>query len=97
MLAESLVEWVCQLLAEGRLSQRSIALLTGVSRGTVGAIARGVRPLGLRPKYADDDPLRPSGPPARCRGCGGMVYMPCQLCRVRAARALERRLKTLSA
>jgi hypothetical protein len=97
MLAESLVERVCQLLADGKLSQRQIALLTGVSRGIVGALARGVRPRGLRPKCADDDPLRPSGPPARCRGCGGMVYMPCQLCRVRAARAVARRLKTLSA
>jgi hypothetical protein len=92
MLAESLVAHVAELLADGRISQRRIARLTGVSRGTVGAIARGRRPLDLRPKCADEESFRPLGPPARCRGCGGKVYMPCQLCRVRALAAIERRL-----
>ena len=95
MLAESLVDQVFRLLTEGRMSQRKIALRTGVSRGIVCAIARGTRPLDLRPKCADDDPDRPLGPPARCRGCGGMVYMPCRLCRVRAILAVESRLAKL--
>jgi hypothetical protein len=92
MLAESLVAHVAELLADGRISQRRFARLTGVSRGTVGAIALGRRPLDLRPKCADEDSFRPLGPPARCRGCGGKVYMPCQLCRVRAVVAIEQRL-----
>jgi hypothetical protein len=83
MLAESRVEQVAELLTDGRLSQRTIARLTGISRGTVGAIARGSRPCHLRRKYDDDDLFRPLGPPVRCRGCGGRVQMPCLLCRVR--------------
>ncbi len=94
MLAESLVDQVFRLLSEGQMSQRKIALLTGVSRGIVGAIARGRRRLDLRPKCADDDD-RPLGPPTRCRGCGGMVYMPCRLCRIRAILAIENRLAKL--
>src|ERR1700731_3679163 len=92
MLAESLVAHVAELLADGRISQRKIARLTGVSRGTVGAIARGRRPLDLRPKGPDEVFSRPLAPPIRCRGCGGKVYMPCLLCRVRALAAIERRL-----
>ncbi len=65
MLAEPLVERVFRMLSEGRVSQRRIASFTGVSRGTVGAIARGRRRLDLRPKCADADPLRPLGPPAQ--------------------------------
>ncbi len=67
MLAESLVAHVAELLADGRISQRRIARLTGVSRGTVGAIARGRRPLDLRPKCADEDSFRPLGPLPRLR------------------------------
>jgi transcriptional regulator with XRE-family HTH domain len=89
MLAESRVDQVAELLIDGGLSQRKIAQLTGISRGTVGAIARGTRPRHLRPKYADDDLYRPLGPPVRCRGCGGKVQMPCLLCRVRALSAIE--------
>jgi len=43
MLSPAEVEEVRRLLAEGRLSQRQIARLTGISRGTVGAIAQGKR------------------------------------------------------
>jgi hypothetical protein len=78
------------MLAEGDLSQRRIAERTGVSRGTVGAIA-----LGRRPDHEDrrqarcggfstaDDFSSPSRPPERCPECGGMVQMPCLACRVR--------------
>jgi hypothetical protein len=72
------------MLAEGELSQRKIAQRTGVSRGTVGAIA-----LEKRPDYEDRrqtvrgdfPPL--SGAPQRCPACGGMVQMPCLACHVR--------------
>lgn len=73
-----------RMLAQGE-SQRKIAERTGVSRGTVGAIA-----LGRRPDYEDRRKARrgdfapPAGPPRRCPGCGGMVLMPCLLCHVRA-------------
>jgi hypothetical protein len=78
------------LLVEGELSQRKIAERVGVSRGTVAAIA-----LGRRPDYADrrqagcgsfspaGEFVPPSGPAQRCPGCGGMVQMPCLVCRVR--------------
>ena len=39
MIATTVVDEVRRLLREGRLSQRSIALRIGVSRGTVNAIA----------------------------------------------------------
>jgi transcriptional regulator with XRE-family HTH domain len=88
MIAPSVVQEVRRLLAEGNFSQRRIAKLTGISRGTVGAIAAGRRPdyESLRPTANDELP-EPSGPPQRCPGCGGMVYLPCRLCRTRALRA----------
>ncbi len=88
MLAASMVAEIRRLLGEDELSQRKIARLTGVSRGTVDAIAAGRRPDYGPRKPADDEPQRPSGPPRRCETCGGTVYMPCRLC------ALRRRLDT---
>lgn len=83
MLAPSIVAKIRCLLAEDKLSQRKIAKLTGISRGTVGAIARGRRPdYQQRPK-TNDESDRPSGPPQRCGTCGGMVHMPCRLCGLR--------------
>ena len=68
-------------------SQRKIAVLVGVSRGTVGTIASGRRRYGdASPDPCDNVPEEPSGPPARCPGCGGLVYMPCLLCRLRKQR-----------
>ncbi|MGQ9576469.1 MAG: helix-turn-helix domain-containing protein [Thermoguttaceae bacterium] len=87
MLDPLVVDFVRRLLAEGKWSMRKIARMTGVSRGTVSAIAHGKRP-DRRPRTEQDDLLeRPSGPMERCPGCGGMVQMPCRLCRVRAWRA----------
>jgi hypothetical protein len=82
MLAPAVVDEIRSLLAAGALSQRKIAKRVGVGRGTVNAIALGRRPgVQLGP---DGGFLAPSGPPARCPGCGGMVQMPCLLCYVRA-------------
>ena len=77
-----------RLLAEGRLSQRRIAELTGVSRTFVHFVRHGRlrKPLSARRKQAD----APS-PPERCPGCGAMVTMPCVACRVRAYVAEARR------
>ena len=88
MIAPSVVQEVKRLLAEGNLSQRKIARMTGISRGTVGAIAGGKRQDYVAlPRAAGDDPAQPTGPPQRCPGCGGMVYMPCRLCQARALKA----------
>jgi hypothetical protein len=93
MLARSIIAEVDRLLQEGKLSHRRIALRTGVSRGTVSAIASGRR--GLHGKEADSErpnPLSPLGPPLRCPGCGFLVYMPCLVCRARASRHAQRML-----
>ena len=86
MIDRNLVAEIERLLASGAHSQRAIAKLAGVSRGSVASIASGKRrtnDVASETRY--DGPAEPSGPPARCRGCGGMVYMPCLLCRLRKA------------
>jgi hypothetical protein len=90
MLAQALVDEIRRLLDEKRLSQRQIARSTGVSRGTIGRIASGTR-LDRQPQDTDDRSLIPTGPPQRCAGCGGLVYMPCLLCTIRARAAQSRK------
>lgn len=83
MLDQGLVDEIRRLLAAGQWSMRKVARELRVSRGTVGAIAHGRR-LDRLPRTADDDLLlMPLGPLRRCPGCGGMVHLPCLLCRVR--------------
>lgn len=93
MLAPGKVLEVQKLLAAGLLSQRKIARTLGVSRATVSAIASGKRPdyeARMRARAAEFEPL---GPIERCVTCGGRVYMPCHLCRVRKFKAEQDRLK----
>jgi hypothetical protein len=92
MIAPEMVLEVRRLLATGTLSQRKIARLTNISRATISAIASGKRP-DYEPRPRDDEPDRPIGPPIRCPSCGGRVYLPCRLCRIRAIkrRELERK------
>jgi transcriptional regulator with XRE-family HTH domain len=85
MIAQQIAEQIEQMLAAGAMSQREIAAVAGVSRGTVRGIATGKR---RRPKAAeplDNYLLAPDGPPERCPDCGGMVYLPCRLCETRKA------------
>ena len=89
MIEPSVVEEVRRLLAEGKLSQRKIARHIGISRATVGAIASGKRPDYTPRPRSEDDLYQPSGPPARCPGCGGVVYLPCRLCHVRETKRKE--------
>jgi len=90
MLAPHLVEEVRRLLEAGKLSRRKIARLTGVSRGTVGLIAADKRRDPVHEARPWDVELdQPLEPPERCPSCGGWVYMPCRLCRMR--RFLEKR------
>ena len=90
MISEDTVNEIKRLLAEGRLSQRKIARMTGVSRGTVGAIANGRRCDRPRLPVDGDDEGEPTGPPERCPKCGAMVYPPCRLCRLREVVARRR-------
>ena len=89
MIAEKIVADVRRLLDEGTHSQRKIAQLAGISRGSVGAIASGKRPDYETPPEEDDE--ESTGPPERCQNCGGMAYMPCRLCRTRKTIAKSRR------
>jgi hypothetical protein len=91
MIPQSLVEEVRRLLTQPGVSQRRIAILTGVSRASVGAIAAGRRPdYPVRCNPDDSFEDIPRGPAERCHTCGGMVYMPCRLCRVRTIKSKER-------
>ncbi len=87
MITARVVDEVRRLLARGELSQRKIARLLGISRGTVGEIASGRRPdyEALRRDRAEEEPAPPAGPPRRCPDCGGMVAMPCLACSTVAA------------
>lgn len=90
MIAPKVIAEIRRLLDLKTLSQRQIGKLLGVSRNSVGTIAAAKRQNGdVWPEPADnpDDPdEEPAGPPARCPGCGGLVYMPCLLCKLRNER-----------
>jgi hypothetical protein len=77
MIASETVADIRRLLAERKHTHREIAAWTGVSRGSVGAIALGRRRLG-DPLAPDDG--EPPAAPVRCAGCGALVYLPCVLC-----------------
>ncbi len=81
MIGTTVIEEIQRLLAEGDLSQRKIAKVMKVSRGTVAAVASGKRrPYYPRPEDPDE---QFTGPVRRCPGCGGMATMPCRVCRIR--------------
>jgi len=91
MIAPTVEQEIRALLAEGQISQRKIAQRLGVSRGTVNAIACGRRPdYTARRRESPTDFTPPSGLPARCPTCGGLVQMPCLACHVRAMIRSER-------
>jgi len=85
MIGPAAIEEIQRLLAEGDLSQRKIAKVMKVSRGTVAAVASGKRrPYYPRPEDSDEQFM---GPVRRCPGCGGMATMPCRACRIRELKA----------
>lgn len=87
MLPRVLVLEVKRLLDEGNLSRRAIAAQTGVSRGSVNAIANGERGLhGAEPDGLDGDAPVRDLVATRCPECGGLVFMPCVLCEARRHR-----------
>lgn len=81
-----------RLLADGKLSQRKIAAIVGIGRATVSAIVAGKRSSATNDERGGTLDNGPPGPVERCRGCGGMVYTPCRLCRVRKVKAHEEAL-----
>jgi transcriptional regulator with XRE-family HTH domain len=94
MIAEKVVQEVRRLLVEGALSQRKIALRTGVCRGTVCAIASGRRP-DYEPRESLEDEEAMVGPAVRCGKCGAMVYLPCRRCKLEDVEARNPRVHWL--
>jgi transcriptional regulator with XRE-family HTH domain len=84
MLSPSQVKKVRKLLADG-WSLRKIARKMRLARNTVDAIAHGRRHVPL--PSPDEDGSQCLGLPVRCTTCGGMMFPPCRLCRVRAIKA----------
>jgi hypothetical protein len=82
MLSPCLVQEIQRLLAAG-YSRRKVARMAGVSRNTVNQIAAEQRPNYAEPQERPLSSL-PRRKPKRCVGCGGLVYPPCKLCRLRA-------------
>ena len=82
MVPQGKIDQVRRLLAEGLYSQRDVARILKISRGTVGAIASGGRG-DYRVVSFKAGAIRTDLPPVRCPGCGGWVYVPCHLCRIR--------------
>ena len=93
MIAQTTVIKVRRLLQSRRLSERKIAQTLGISRGTVQRIASGKRRDHAPGPSFDEGLTSDSGEVRRCPTCGGMVQMPCLLCRVRGLydRALSSR------
>ena len=84
MIAPEIIGKIRKLLKESGHSQRKIAKETGVSRGTVNAIALGRRrDREPRQSREGDGFTPPSGVHSRCPTCGGLVQMPCLLCQLR--------------
>lgn len=81
MLSRYLADKVLYLLTEEKLSQRQVARLTGVSRATVAAIARGEWHARYRSRPSQDGDTAP--PPCRCHDCGALVTPPCLACQIR--------------
>ncbi len=81
MLNRHLADKILRLLTEERLSQRQVARVTGVSRATVAAIARGEWHARFHARSKDDDVQPPA--PCRCPQCGALVTPPCLACHIR--------------
>ncbi|QDT01239.1 hypothetical protein [Adhaeretor mobilis] len=94
MLSREIVLEVKRLLDEDKHSQRQIASLLKVSRGSVNAIANNRR--GLHGREPERQLQLFATRPSRCCKCGGYVYAPCLLCRAREYREREARLQKLA-
>jgi hypothetical protein len=86
MLAQYMVDRVRKLLAEKKLSRRTVSKRTGASRGSIANIAGEIRRDGFSPpderEQSDDSPI-PLAPPEHCPTCGKLVYPPCRACKLK--------------
>jgi hypothetical protein len=83
MISDSLVAEIRRLLAAGH-TQREVARTVGVARNTVSTIAASQRPDRATVNETELSSL-PRTQARRCTTCGGMVYPPCKLCKLRAS------------
>ena len=90
MIPPALIDKIRRLVATRCYSLRQIARTTGVSRGTVAAIARGKRP-DRQPAAVDEFEEEPLGPIERCALCGALGHAPCRACAVRSWQRVHRR------
>jgi len=90
MISPAMIEKVRRLVATGKHSLRKVARLTGVSRGTVAAVAHGTRRDRRRAVCGDLEEEAP-GPIERCPECGALGESPCRACRVRQWQRIQRR------
>ena len=81
MIEPSVIDRIQRLLAEKQWSNRQIATMANVSRGTVAAVVSGRRRAYQLPSGDREEEF--TGPVERCPGCGGMATVPCRLCRSR--------------
>ena len=93
MIPPAMIEKVRRLVATGKHSLRKIARLSGVSRGTVAAVAHGTR-RDRRPAASDDLREDAPGPIERCPECGALGESPCRACRVREWGRIQRRRRS---
>lgn len=91
MISPVQVDEIRRLLAAGTHSLRKIARRTGVSRGTVAAIAHGRRRDRIPKGDPEDLGEEPPGPVQRCPQCGALAQSPCRACRVRGWLRITRR------
>jgi hypothetical protein len=85
------IRMIQRMLDLRTLSYPAIARLTGVSKNTVGDVARGNRlPGSTRVPYLQPDE-RFLREPIRCSVCGGLIsVVPCRACRTRRAIAAKK-------
>ena len=81
MIERTIIELIEKLIKDKGLSQRQIAKIMKVSRGTVHAVAREKRTL-KRAKSNAQSFVSPQGKPSRCPYCGANVQMPCLSCQI---------------
>ena len=89
MLSRAVVEQIGQMLEEGNLSDRKIAMTIGVSRVTVDKIHSGVRGGWCREDRVasnKSNSKQPTSEEGLCEGCGHVVPLPCVYCGAEAHR-----------
>lgn len=80
MLDNGIINKARELLAEGRLSQRKIAKILGISNTMVSLIHHQKRkPFS---EAAGNPIAEPDGPIMRCPVCGGKTRLPCVYCQI---------------